>query len=86
MKAVFIPLESRFYTINRSDYSKIGYKSMMELAKEDKIKPYDPKTFAYTDQKKSKIIESLLLGYPQIFQIVMHLNHDQCQERVIKCH
>lgn len=69
--------ESRFYTINRPDYSKIGYKSIMELAKEGKIKPYDPNTFAYTDQKKSKIIESMLLGYPQIFQVVMHLNHDQ---------
>ena len=69
--------ESRFYTINRPDYSKVGYKSIMELAKEDKIKPYTTNTFTYTDQKKSKIIESLLLGYPQIFQVVMHLKHDQ---------
>lgn len=66
-KAITKKYKNQFWPINPDDDSI----SIVTLMDEGRLLPFEKKTFPYTDIKKSKVVEGLLLGYPQIFQVVI---------------
>lgn len=66
--------ESRWWVIK--DDNDFGDDSVVGLMTKDRLHNLDEE-IDYIKQKKSKIIESILLGYPQIFQVVVKLEKDK---------
>src|SRR5699024_1825662 len=66
--------ESRWWVIK--DDNDFGDDSVVGLMTKDRLHNLE-EGFDYTKQRKSKIIESILLGYPQIFQVAVKPEKDK---------
>ena len=66
--------ESRWWVIK--DDNDFGDDSVVGLMTQDRLHNLYEE-IDYTKQKKSKIIESILLGYPQIFQVAVKPEKDK---------